>query len=84
MKAHRILLTGLVLAGLSPLAAADLAQTGQDIKKDAKQAAHKTAEVAKEVGHATAHAAKTVGHDVADATRKGYKATKKVLTKKDE
>jgi hypothetical protein len=82
VKVHRILLTGLVLAGLSPLAAADLAQTGQEIKQDAKQAAHKTAKVAKEVGHATAHAAKTVGHDVADAARKGYKATKNVFEKK--
>lgn len=81
MKNRKLMLAGAVFLLLSPMARADLAQAGHEIKESAVHAARTTGEVARQVGHATAEAAKAVGHDVADAARKGYEATRRVVEK---
>ncbi|MCA8090685.1 hypothetical protein LGM65_07220 [Burkholderia anthina] len=77
MKARQFISTALVLALISPIAHADMSEVKQDIKRDSKEAAHKTGEVARGFGHATASAAKTVGHGIAHASREGWDATKR-------
>ncbi|MGK8203937.1 hypothetical protein ACRS8P_14965 [Burkholderia cenocepacia] len=77
MKIRPFVCTALVLALISPLAHADLSEVKQDIKRDSKEAAHKTGEAARSFGHATASAAKTVGHGIAHASREGWDATKR-------
>ncbi|KVN25683.1 hypothetical protein WJ63_00130 [Burkholderia pyrrocinia] len=76
MKGRQFICTTLVLALISPIAHADLSEVKQDIKRDSKEAAHKTGEAARGFGHATASAAKAVGHGVAHASREGWDATK--------
>ncbi|MGE5469923.1 MAG: hypothetical protein ACM3X0_03890 [Bacteroidota bacterium] len=80
MKNLNILIAGFLLMLLSPLANADLAKAGHEIKETAVDVAHKTAQVGRKVGHATAETAKSVGHTVADGARKGYHATKEVVS----
>ncbi len=77
MKVRQFIGAALVLALLSPLAHADMSEVKQDIKRDSKEAAHKTGEAARSFGHATASAAKAVGHGVAHASREGWEATKR-------
>ena len=77
MKARQFICTAFVLALLSPIAHADMSEVKQDIKRDSKEAAHKTGEAARGFGHATASAAKTVGHGIAHASREGWNATKR-------
>ncbi|WP_241303639.1 hypothetical protein [Burkholderia stabilis] len=77
MKVRQIIGAALVLALLSPIAHADMSEVKQDIKRDSKEAAHKTGEAARSFGHATASAAKAVGHGVAHASREGWDATKR-------
>ncbi len=77
VKARQFISTALVLALISPIAHADMSEVKQDIKRDSKEAAHKTGEVARGFGHATASAAKTVGHGIAHASREGWDATKR-------
>ncbi|WP_201752249.1 hypothetical protein [Burkholderia pyrrocinia] len=77
MKIRQFIGTTLVLALISPIAHADMSEVKQDIKRDSKEAAHKTGEAARSFGHATASAAKTVGHGVAHASREGWDATKR-------
>lgn len=79
MKNHSVWFVGLVFMLLSPLANADLAKAGQEIKETAVDVAKKTAQVGREIGHATAETAKAVGHAVADGARKGYQATKQAV-----
>ena len=71
MKSRQFILALLLLAVVSPAAHADLSEVKQDIKRDSKEAAHKTGEAARGFGHATASAAKTVGHGIAHASREG-------------
>lgn len=80
MKNRSLLFAGLFLMMLSPLAKADLAKAGHEIKETAVDVAKKTAEVGREIGHATAETAKAVGHAVADGARKGYQATKQAVS----
>lgn len=80
MKNRKVLLAGLTLMLLSPLANADLAKAGHEVKESAVEAAKKTAQVGREIGHATAETAKAVGHAVADGARKGYHATRDALS----
>ena len=61
VKVRQFIGTALVLALISPIAHADMSEVKQDIKRDSKEAAHKTGEAARS-GHATASAAKAVGH----------------------
>lgn len=68
MKSRQFILALLLLAVVSPAAHADLSEVKQDIKRDSKEAAHKTGEAARGFGHATASAAKTVGHGIAHAS----------------
>lgn len=75
MKSRQFILALLLLAVVSPAAHADLSEVKQDIKRDSKEAAHKTGEAARGFGHATASAAKTVGHGIAHASREGWEAT---------
>ncbi|AZQ52289.1 hypothetical protein [Burkholderia cenocepacia] len=77
VKVRQFIGAALVLALLSPLAHADMSEVKQDIKRDSKEAAHKTGEAARSFGHATASAAKAVGHGVAHASREGWDATKR-------
>ncbi|KWF69638.1 hypothetical protein [Burkholderia pseudomultivorans] len=77
VKIRPFVCTALVLALISPLAHADMSEVKQDIKRDSKEAAHKTGEAARSFGHATASAAKTVGHGIAHASREGWDATKR-------
>jgi len=77
VKARQFICTAFVLALISPIAHADMSEVKQDIKRDSKEAAHKTGEAARSFGHATASAAKTVGHGVAHASREGWNATKR-------
>ena len=77
MKVRQFISTALVLALISPLAHADMSEVKQDIKRDSKEAAHKTGEAARDFGHATASAAKTVGHGIAHASREGWDAAKR-------
>lgn len=77
MKVRQFIGTALVLALISPIAHADMSEVKQDIKRDSKEAAHKTGEAARSFGHATASAAKAVGHGVAHASREGWDATKR-------
>lgn len=77
MKSRQFILALLLLAVVSPAAHADLSEVKQDIKRDSKEAAHKTGEAARGFGHATASAAKTVGHGIAHASREGREATKR-------
>ncbi|HHL4083105.1 MULTISPECIES: hypothetical protein [unclassified Burkholderia] len=77
VKVRQFIGAALVLALLSPLAHADMSEVKQDIKRDSKEAAHKTGEAARSFGHATASAAKAVGHGVAHASREGWEATKR-------
>ncbi|KWF26217.1 hypothetical protein [Burkholderia pseudomultivorans] len=77
MKIRPFVCTALMLALISPIAHADMSEVKQDIKRDSKEAAHKTGEAARSFGHATASAAKTVGHGIAHASREGWDATKR-------
>ncbi|EKS9799616.1 MULTISPECIES: hypothetical protein [Burkholderia] len=77
VKVRQFIGTALVLALISPIAHADMSEVKQDIKRDSKEAAHKTGEAARSFGHATASAAKAVGHGVAHASREGWDATKR-------
>ncbi|MDN7431200.1 hypothetical protein CFB89_14400 [Burkholderia sp. AU16741] len=77
VKVRQFIGAALVLALLSPLAHADMSEVKQDIKRDSKEAAHKTGEAARSFGHATASAAKAVGHGVAHVSREGWDATKR-------
>ncbi|MBN3793107.1 hypothetical protein [Burkholderia sp. Ac-20353] len=77
MKSRQFIYSALVLALISPIAHADMSEVKQDIKRDSKEAAHKTGEAARSFGHATASAAKTVGHGIAHASREGWDATKR-------
>ncbi|AOK05367.1 hypothetical protein LGM90_23305 [Burkholderia sp. AU28942] len=80
MKARQFIRTAFVLALISPIAHADMSdmsEVKQDIKRDSKEAAHKTGEAARSFGHATASAAKAVGHGIAHASREGWDATKR-------
>ncbi|MGU7775320.1 hypothetical protein ACV229_34775 [Burkholderia sp. MR1-5-21] len=77
MKGRQFICTAFILALISPIAHADMSEVKQDIKRDSKEAAHKTGEAARSFGHATASAAKTVGHGVAHASREGWDATKR-------
>ncbi|WP_175906139.1 hypothetical protein [Burkholderia seminalis] len=77
MKVRQFIGIALVLALISPIAQADLSAVKQDLKRDSKEAAHKTGEAARSFGHATASAAKAVGHGVAHASREGWDATKR-------
>lgn len=77
VKVRQFIGIALVLALISPIAQADLSAVKQDIKRDSKEAAHKTGEAARSFGHATASAAKAVGHGVAHASREGWDATKR-------
>lgn len=77
VKARQFIYTAFVLALISPIAHADMSEVKQDIKRDSKEAAHKTGEAARSFGHATASAAKTVGHGIAHASREGWDATKR-------
>jgi hypothetical protein len=81
VKSRKFLLAALILAVLSPMAEADLAETTHDVKQATVNAARKTGQAAREAGHATARAAKTVGHDVANTARNGYQATKRAVHK---
>ncbi|MCA7954419.1 hypothetical protein LGM43_29555 [Burkholderia seminalis] len=87
MKVRQFIGIALVLALISPIAQADLSAVTQDLKRDSKEAAHKTGEAARSFGHATASAAKAVGHGVAHASREGWDATKRttkrILHKRD-
>ncbi|KWC43330.1 hypothetical protein [Burkholderia ubonensis] len=76
MKGRQFIFAALVFATVCPAAHADLSEVKQDIKRDSKEAAHKTGEAARSFGHATASAAKAVGHGVAHASREGWDATK--------
>ncbi|KVU06734.1 hypothetical protein WK62_10535 [Burkholderia ubonensis] len=84
MKGRQFIFAALVFATVCPAAHADLSEVKQDIKRDSKEAAHKTGEAAhktgeaaRSFGHATASAAKAVGHGVAHASREGWDATKR-------
>ena len=77
VKVRQFIGATLVLSLLGPLAHADMSEVKQDIKRDSKEAAHKTGEAARSFGHATASAAKAVGHGVAHASREGWEATKR-------
>ncbi|KVH64928.1 hypothetical protein WS89_03525 [Burkholderia sp. MSMB1072] len=77
VKVRQFIGAALVSALLSPLAHADMSEVKQDIKRDSKEAAHKTGDAARSFGHATASAAKAVGHGVAHASREGWEATKR-------
>jgi hypothetical protein len=77
VKARQFICTAIVLALISPIAHADMSEVKQDIKRDSKEAAHKTGEAARSFGHATASAAKTVGHGIAHVSREGWDATKR-------
>lgn len=80
MKNRSVLFAGLIFMLVSPLANADLAKAGHEVKESAVDAAKKTAQVGREIGHATAETARNVGHAVADGARKGYHATKQAVT----
>ncbi|KVE01590.1 hypothetical protein WI91_01955 [Burkholderia vietnamiensis] len=77
VKARKFVCTAFVVALISPIAHADMSEVKQDIKRDSKEAAHKTGEAARSFGHATASAAKAVGHGIAHASREGWDATKR-------
>ena len=77
VKARQLIYTAIVLALISPIAHADMSEVKQDIKRDSKEAAHKTGDAARSFGHATASAAKTVGHGIAHVSREGWDATKR-------
>ncbi|HEB3531033.1 TPA: hypothetical protein RZC51_002540 [Burkholderia cenocepacia] len=77
VKVRQFIGATLVLALLGPLAHADMSEVKQDIKRDSKEAAHKTGDAARSFGHATASAAKAIGHGVAHASREGWEATKR-------
>lgn len=80
MKNRNVLVAGVILMLLSPLANADLEKAGHEIKETAVDVAKKTAEVGREIGHATVETAKSVGHAVADGARKGYQATRQAVS----
>ena len=80
MKKHKSALALFIGLMLSAAAQADVKQAADDVKDTAVHVGRKTGEVASEAAHATAHAAKSVAHDVASGARKGYRATKKVVT----
>lgn len=79
MKNRSVLFAGLIFMVFSPLAKADLAKAGQEVKETAVEVAKKTAQVGREIGRATAETAKSVGHAVADGARKGYEATRQAV-----
>lgn len=80
MKNRSVSFAGLIFMLLSPLANADLAKAGHEVKETAVDVAKKTAQVGREIGHATADTAKSVGHAVADGARKGYQATREAVS----
>jgi hypothetical protein len=91
MKKFAPFAAALLFAVLSPLAHASVESGAHAFKEDAKEAGHKTGEAigeagravghgAKKAGTAIGHGAKEAGHAVADATRQGYRATKKFVT----
>ncbi|HJW24466.1 MAG TPA: hypothetical protein VJ576_06160 [Rhodocyclaceae bacterium] len=83
MKKYGTFFFFLISALASPLANADLAKAGNEVKESAVEAAKKTAQVGREVGHATAETAKSVGHAVADGARKAYQATREAVSDTD-
>lgn len=80
MKNRSVVFAGLVSLLVSPLANADLAKAGHEIKETAVDVAHKAAQVGQEIGHATAETAKSVGHAVTENARKGYQAVRGAVT----
>lgn len=83
MKRYGALFFFLISILASPVANADLAKAGNEVKETAVEVAKKTAEVGREVGHATAETAKSVGHAVADGARKVYKTTREAVSDTD-
>ena len=80
----RIVLAALTLAAFSHTANADLEETRQDIKRNAKSAGKAVGHGAVEFGHAVRDAAIEVGHRARDAgravggaSREGWEATKR-------
>jgi hypothetical protein len=82
MKKHRLLLTALAFAALSPLAHADVSQGAHQFKSDVKSAGKATGHAFRDAGHAIAHGTKKAGHAVANTTRNGYHATKRWVKEK--
>jgi hypothetical protein len=81
MKKTRNSIIVFVLAALSPLAHASLATGAHEFKNDVKTAGKKTGHAVRDATHAVGRGAKTAGHAVAGATRHGYHATKKFVTR---
>ncbi|MDR5782289.1 hypothetical protein QCE63_23070 [Caballeronia sp. LZ065] len=84
MNKTTFLILPLVLAALSPLAHASLAEGAHEFKEDAKSAGRQTGHAARDAAHAIGQGAKTAGHAVADTSKRGYHATKKWITGDDE
>ena len=72
----KLMVAGLLVAPLAPMA---IAQDTQSAKQDMKDAGDATKDAGKDVGHATAKGAKAVGHGTAKGAKKVGHATKKVF-----
>lgn len=80
MKNIELLILSLVLATLSPLANASVAEGAHEFKENVKSAGRQTGHATRHAAHAIGQGAKSAGHAVADTSKRGYHATKKWIT----
>ncbi len=73
-------LVAIVLIAFSTLANASVAEGAREFKADVKAAGKKTGHAVHETAIAIGDGAKAAGNAVADASKRGYRSTKKFVT----